>query len=305
MEFNSFKELINLVKGKSNRVVVPGANNTEALTAIKMADENGLISSGILIGDVPLVKEMAKSVGLNESKFEFIQCTDVPEMCNIAVKQIVEGKGDFLVKGLVDTKYYMKAILNKEMHLVPEGALLTHFVLFKMAKYPKMFAVTDSAVLIAPTLEQKAKIINNAVTILRKLGVECPKVAIVCPVEKVNEKIPSTVDAQALVKMNKEGLIPNCIVEGPYDMYITFSKELAAEKGITGACVPGDADLIVLPDLDAANPVYKALAFFAEGVEAATILAGPKIPVILPSRADAPMIKLNSIALSSYLKDRK
>jgi phosphate butyryltransferase len=208
MKFNSFKELVELVKGKSNRVVVPGANNHEALSAIKMADEKGLISSGILIGDIPLIKKTMKEVGLAEDKFEFVQCTDVPEMCNIAVKKIAEGKGDFLVKGLVDTKYYMKAILNKEMGLVPPGALLTHFVLFKTDNYHKMFAVSDSAVLISPTLEQKAKIIDNAVNILRKLGIENPKVSILCPVEKVNEKIPSTLDAQALVKMNK-GLVSN------------------------------------------------------------------------------------------------
>lgn len=305
MEFNSFGELIELVKGKSNRVVVPGANNEEALTAIKMADEKGLISSGILIGDEATVKAMMKKVGLKEDKFTFIQCTDVPEMCNIAARQVAEGKGDFLIKGLVDTKYYMKAILNKELGFVPQGALLTHFVLFKTAKYPKMFAVTDSAVVIAPTLEQKAKIIANAVGILRKIGIEKPKVAIVCPVEKVNEKIPSTLDAEALVKMNKEGLITDCIVEGPYDMYISLSKERAMEKGIVNAQVPGDADLLVLPDLDAGNPVYKAIAFFGEGAEAATILAGPSIPVILPSRADHPNIKLNAIALCSYLKGKK
>lgn len=305
MEFNSFKELVEIVKGKSNRVVVPGANNYEALTAIKMADEKGLISKGILIGDVALVKQTMKEVGLAEDKFEFIQCTDVPEMCNLAVKQIAEGKGDFLVKGLVDTKYYMKAILNKEMGLVPQGALLTHFVLFKTDNYHKMFAITDSAVMISPTAEQKAKIIDNAVGILRKLGIETPKVSVLCPVEKVNEKIPSTMDAQALVQMNKDGIIKNCVVEGPYDVYITFSKERAAEKGIKDAQVAGDADLVVLPDLDAANPLYKSLAFFAKGVEAAAILAGPTIPVILPSRADTPEVKLNAIALASYLKDRK
>jgi len=305
MEFNSFKELVELVKGESNRVVVPGANNYEALSAIKMADEKGLISKGILIGDVALIKNTMKEVGLAEDKFEFIQCTDVPEMCNIAVKQIAEGKGDFLVKGLVDTKYYMKAILNKEMGLVPQGALLTHFVLFKTDNYHKMFAVTDSAVMISPTVEQKAKIIDNAVNILRKMGIETPKVAMLCPVEKVNEKIPSTLDAQALVQMNKDGLIKNCVVEGPYDTYITFSKERAAEKGITDAKVAGDADLVVLPDLDAANPFYKSIAFFAKGVEAAAILAGPTIPVILPSRADTPEVKLNAIALASYLKNHK
>jgi len=305
MKFKNFADLVDKVKGKSNRVVVPGANNAEVLEAIKMADDDGLISDGILIGPSAQIKEMMKHAGLKETKFIFIECTDVPTMCNLAVEQIVKGKGDFLVKGLVDTKYYMKAILNKEAGLVPEGALLTHFVLFETARYKKMFVVTDSAVLIAPTLEQKVKVIENAVGIMRKLGVDSPKVSIVCPVEKVNEKIPSTVDAQALTNMNKEGKIKNCVVEGPYDIYMTFSKELAAEKGVKGAQIPGDVDIVLLPDLDAANTVYKTLAFFGEGVKAATIVAGPKVPVILPSRADAPTVKLNSIALCSYLKDQK
>jgi phosphate butyryltransferase len=305
MKFSSFKELIEMAKGRQNRVVVPGANNEEALSAIKMADEKGLISSGVLIGDVELVKNMMKNAGLKEDKFEFIQCSDVPEMCNIAAQQIKAGKGDFLVKGLVDTKYYMRAILNKEMGFVPAGALLTHFVLFTSKRYHKPFAVTDSAIMIAPTPEQKAGIISNAVGLLHKLGVANPKVAIVCPVEKVNEKIPSTLDAQALVRMNKEGKITGCTIEGPYDLYIALSKQAAEEKGIKNAVVAGDADLLVLPDLDAGNPLYKAIAFFGEDTEGAAMIAGPNIPAILPSRADHPNLKLNSIALCSFLKDNK
>lgn len=305
MKFKNFEDLKNQVKGKSNRVVVPGANNAEALEAIKMADDNGLISKGILIGPVAQIKEMMAKTGLKEDKFEFIECTDVPEMCNLAVKQILDGKGDFLVKGLVDTKYYMKAILNKEAGLVPEGAILTHFVLFQTPRYKKPFVITDSAILISPTLEQKVKIVDNAVGVLRKLGVDKPKVGVICPVEKFNEKIPSTVDAVELVKMNQEGKIKDCVVEGPYDIYIAFDQKLAEEKGITGKQVPGDIDIAVLPDLDAANPVYKTLAYFGEGISAAAILVGSKIPVILPSRADAPIVKLNSIALACFLKDQK
>ena len=305
MKFNSFQDLINQVKGKSNRVVVPGANNAEALQAIKMADDNGLISHGILIGPIAQVKEMVQETGLPEDKFEFIDCEDVPTMCKLAVDQILAGKGDFLIKGLVDTKYYMKAILNKEANLVPQGALLSHFVLYSTPKYPKPFAITDSAVVIAPSLEQKAKIIENAVHTMHQLGLENPKVACVCPVEKVNEKIPSTVDAAALAQMNAEGKITGCVVEGPYDFYISMSAQRAAEKGITGKQVAGQADILVLPDLDAANPLYKALAFFGEEMEAAAILVGPKIPVILPSRADDPKVKLNAIALCSFLKDQK
>ena len=119
----------------------------------------------------------------------------------------------------------------------------------------------------------------------------------------MNEKIPSTVDAAALEQMNKEGKITGCVVEGPYDFYISMSPERAAEKGIKGKQVAGDADILMLPDLDAANPLYKALAFFGADMEAAAVLVGPKIPVILPSRADDPKVKLNAIALCSFLKE--
>jgi phosphate butyryltransferase len=305
MKFKNFEELLSTVKGRTNRVVVPGANNAEALEAIKMADDNGLISSGILIGDTALVSAMARERGLNLSRFELVQCADPVQMCMMAVDFIVKGKGDFLVKGLVDTKYYMKAILQKEAGLVPAGALLSHFVLFDTPRYKKIFAMTDAAVLINPTQDQKMCVIQNSVDVMRRLGVEHPKVSMVCPVEKVNEKIQSTVDAAEMVKRAKEGRIRNATVEGPYDVYITFSRILADEKGIKGGEVPGDADIAVFPNLDAANTVYKSISFFGDHVSGATILVGAKIPVILPSRADAPSTKLNSIALASFLKDQK
>ncbi len=304
MKFNNFEELFAIVEGKPNRVVVPGANNEEALKAIKMADDKGMISGGVLIGPVEKIKSMLKENNLDETKFELIESTDIPEMCKLAVDNIVAGKGDFLIKGQVETKYYMKAILNKEAGLVKPGTLLTHNVLYHTPRYKKPFIVTDSAIMIDPTLEHKIKIVENAAKTLRQLGVEKPKISIVCPVEKVNEKIPSTIDAAELEKMSEEGKI-DAIVEGPYDVYISFSKEKAEDKGVVGKQVPGDVDAIVLADLDAANPFYKCLNFFGHEMKAATILAGSKVPIILPSRSDEPEVKLNSIALCSFLKDQK
>ena len=302
MEFKNFDELLGLVRGKTNRIVVPGANNDEVLTACKMGVDNNIISGGILIGPGPEVKAMAAKVGLNLDIFELVDKSDCAEMCNLAVDLVKAGKGDFLVKGLVDTKFYMKALLRKEVGAVAEGTVLSHFVLFELANYHKLFAVTDAAIMICPTLEQKAKITRNAVDMMRRLGVETPKVAVVCPVEKVNPSIPSTLDAEALVKMNKAGALKNCVVEGPYDIYISFSKELAAEKGIKGV-VPGETDIALFPSLDSGNPVYKCLSFFGAGMKSATLLAGCNIPVILPSRTDSPVTKLHSIALACYLKD--
>jgi phosphate butyryltransferase len=304
MNFKNFDELLGMVRGKTHRIVVPGANNDEVLTACKMGVDNKIISGGILIGPKTQVTEMAKKVGLKLDIFEVIDKSDYAEMCNLAVDMVKAGKGDFLVKGLVDTKFYMKAILRKEVGAVAEGTVLSHFVLFELANYHKLFAVTDAAIMIAPNLEQKAMITRNAVGMMRMLGVEKPNVAVVCPVEKVNPKIPSTLDAEALVKMNREGQIKNCVVEGPYDVYISFSKELAAEKGIKGAVVPGNTDIALFPSLDSGNPVYKCLSFFGAGMKSATLLAGSNIPVILPSRTDSPMTKLHSIALACYLKDK-
>ncbi|HOJ85369.1 MAG TPA: phosphate acyltransferase [Elusimicrobiales bacterium] len=303
IEFKSYDELIKQVSGMANRVVVPGANNIEVLEALKMGTDYKLISGGTLIGPKDEVSKYMKELNLPEI-FELRDEKDVLQMSNIAVELIKEGKADFLVKGLVDTKYYMKAILRKDIGAVKEGGLISHFVLFKLANYHKFFALTDAAIVIKPTLEEKVQIINNSVEILRLIGVENPKVSIVCPVEKPNPKIQSTMDAVELVKMNKEGKIKNCVIEGPYDIYITFSKKLALEKGVKDGAVPGDADLVVLDDLDAANATYKAISFFGAGFSSATILAGANFPIILPSRTDSPMTKLYSIALASYMQQK-
>src|SRR3989339_1047999 len=305
MKFRNFDELLKMVKGKTNRIVVPGANNDEVLEACKMGVDHKIISGGILIGPKAQVEAMAAKVGLPLNGFEILDMTDCAEMCNKAVDLVKAGKGDFLVKGLVDTKFYMKAILRKEVGAVEEGTVLSHFVLFELSNYHKLFAVTDAAIMIKPTLEEKAKIIRNSVNMMRQLGVAVPKVSVVCPVEKPNPKIPSTMDAVELVNMSKDGRIKNAVVEGPYDVYITFSKKLAEEKGIKGAQVPGETDIALLPDLDSANPVYKTLSFFGAGMKSATLLAGSNIPVILPSRTDSPMTKLHSIALACFLKDSK
>ncbi|MCX5790251.1 MAG: phosphate acyltransferase [Elusimicrobia bacterium] len=304
MEFKNFDELMRLVKGKSNRIVVPGANNPEALEACKIADENGLVSGGVFIGDPELIRALAGRAGLDVSKFELVDCKDPAEMCRLAVDLVKRGKGDFLVKGLVDTSLYLKAILSKDAGMVPPGSTLSHFVLYETAHYHKLFALADAAILIYPDLDQKRKIIQNSADLMRRLGVELPKVSVVCPIEKVNPKIQSTVEAAELAKMSQDGRITNAVVEGPYDVYITFSRKLADEKGVKGGQVPGNADVIVLPNLDSANPCYKLLTFFAEGMKSAAVVAGASVPVILPSRTDPPQTKAYSIALASYLKGR-
>lgn len=305
MEFKNFDELLHLVRGKSNRVVIPGANSIEAMEACKMAEEHELISGGIMIGDKSSIENAAGKKGVDLKKFEIVHETDVARMCRMAVSYVRGGEADVLFKGLVDTKFYMKAILDKTDGIVQPGAILSGIVFFETARYHKIFALTDHAILIKPTLEEKKQIIQNAVDIMNALGKEKPKVSVLCPVEKTNPKIPSTLDAEQLKIMSQDGRIKNAIIEGPYDIYITFSRELANEKGVKGGQVPGDADIVVLPDLDSANPVYKTLSFFGEKVRSAAIIAGVTFPVILPSRTDSPDTKMLSLALCSFLKFSK
>jgi len=292
------EQIDEIAKTKKGRIVVLMAHNEEALEAVKMAVDEGWISEGTLIGDVVKIKEIAVDIHLNLQNFKLIDVIDAMSAAKEAVKMLVDKKVDFLLKGIIDTKVYMKAILDKEFGLVPEGNLLSHVAIMQIPKYHKLLGITDVAVNIYPGFEEKIKMIENIVGVFHKMGIEKPKVALVCPIEKVNEKIQSTVDAGNLVEYFRDH--DDLIVEGPYDFYIAVSKHAAEEKGVSGK-VCGDADILVFPDLDSANPVYKVMNQFIPDVRSAAIVAGAKIPVILPSRADSADTKKLSVALCSFM----
>jgi len=296
-----FSQIEDEAKKRQGRVVVPMANNLEAQCAVQMALEEGWLSGGTLIGDLSAIQDVSAESLLELDKFEIIDNGNPREAAHIAAKLMAEKKGDFLLKGIIDTKDYIRAVMDKNLGLVEEGRLLTHVAIMQVPGYPKLFGMTDVAMCINPGVEEKKKMIKNIVEIFHKLGVTKPKVAMICPVEKVNDKIQSTLDAQAMVEFFKDS--PDCFVEGPYDTYIALSRHAAEEKGVKGE-VCGDADILIFPDLDSANPAYKLLNQFVPGIKSAAILAGPKVPVMLPSRADSAMTKKLSIALSSFLSSR-
>lgn len=292
------EQIDEIAKTKKGRIVVPMAHNEEALKAVKMAVDEGWISGGSLIGDVAKIKGIAVDIHLNLQDFKLMDVIDAMSAAREAVKMLIDKKVDFLLKGIIDTKIYMRAILNKEFGLVPEGNLLSHVAIMQIPKYHKLLGITDVAVNIYPGFEEKKKMIENIVGVFHKMGIERPKVAIICPIEKVNGKIQSTVDAGNLVEYFKDR--DDLIVEGPYDFYIAVSKRAAEEKGVVGE-VCGDADILVFPNLDSANPVYKVINQFIPDERSAAIVAGAKIPIILPSRADSADTKKLSIALCSFL----
>lgn len=200
------------------------------------------------------------------------------------------------MKGLVSTADFLRAILNKEAGL-RKGDMLSHVGFFDPKTYHKVIALTDAAQNIAPTLPEKITIINNAVEVFQHLGFPNPKVAMLAAVEVVNPKMESTLDSAVLTQMNRRNQIKGCIIDGPLSMDIAVSKESADHKGLVSE-VAGDADMLVVPNIEVGNVLYKTLTYLS-GASVAAMIMGASVPIVLTSRADSDRSKLLSIALAA------
>lgn len=298
MNITKLSEIINKAKGKETKtLVVAVAQDTHVLEAVKYSYENNLIQP-ILVGNISKIEKIAIEIDLNISGIEIVHETNDAKACSIAVSYVKKGVGDILMKGLVSTGILLKAVLDKENGLRKAG-LLSHVALFESANYHKLLAVTDAAMNIEPNLNEKAKIIDNAVEIFNRLGYNKPKVSVLCAVELVNPKMQATIDAAILTTMNKRGQIKNCIVDGPLALDISVSKEAAKHKKIISD-VAGDADILLAHDINTGNVLYKSLNFLGAAKSAALIM-GAQAPIVLTSRADSKESKMLSIALAAAL----
>lgn len=298
---NSFEGLLEEIsKCSKKKVAVAVAQDDAVLEAVMAAKERN-IADAILVGDKEKIEEIAAGLNMDMSGFEIIDVKDNTEAALTAVKLVHDGKADMYMKGLIDTKGFLKSVLDKEVGL-RTGKPLSHVALFEIEGYDKVLFLTDVAFIPYPTLEDKVGIINNTVEVAHACGVACPKVAPVAAVEVVNPKMPATVEAAELTKMNEEGKITGCIVDGPLSMDIAIDPEAARHKGATGRKIAGDADIILFPDIHAGNLVYKTLVHTAN-VKNGCILTGTKAPVILTSRSDTFETKVNSIALAAIVAE--
>lgn len=285
-------------KAKSVRkrvLSVACAHDLEVILAVGNAVKNGIVDP-VMVGDVEKIRKIAQDNNVDVSKWELIDEKDESKAAMRAVKFVSEGKADMIMKGLISTGTFLKAVLNKEWGL-RTGSLLSHVALVEVPTYHKLLAVTDAAMNVAPDFQAKIDITENAVKVMRALGIETPKVAPVCAVETVNPAMQPTIDAAQLSKMSDRKQIKNCIIDGPLALDNAISKEAAEHKGIRSE-VAGDADIILCPDIEAGNVLYKALSFLANA-KLAAIIVGAKCPIVLTSRADSDEAKLNSIALAA------
>lgn len=287
--------LVDKARGLRKKLVVAGSDDDVVLSALKMALEHSIVDP-ILVGPSKETQLFAAQVGLDLQRCQLVDCSK-EESARKAV-EIVSKDGSLLMKGSVKTGDLMKIVLEDQYGL-KVGSTITMVSIFDIPTYHKLLAISDAGMIIAPTLEQKIDMINIAVKIMKKLGVERPKVAIIGAIEVPNQKMPATLDAAILSKMNDRGQIKDCIVDGPFALDNAISEEAAKHKKIESP-VAGDADILILPDIEAGNVLYKALVFLANAT-VASVIVGAKIPIVLTSRADSDKTKLYSIALAVNL----
>ena len=294
----SFEELISKANQKTlKKVSVSNAQDEPVLQAVKAAKEQNIATS-ILVGDEAKIREIAASIDMDLTDFEIINESDTEAAALKAVELVHNGKADILLKGLLETKTFLKSVLNKEVGL-RTGKMLSHVCVFEIEGIDRLLFFTDVAFNTYPTLADKVNIINNAVEVAHACGIECPKVAPLCAVETVNPKMQPTVDADNLTKMYEGGDFKGCQIYGPLSMDLAIDPEAAVHKGVTNP-VAGHADILLFPNIDAGNITYKILVRTAK-VKIGNVLVGTSAPVVLTSRSDDFQTKLNSIALATVI----
>lgn len=297
----NFEMLMELAKKRGpQNMAVAVAQDKDVLSSVKLAMEANIINP-ILVGDKDKIEKISKEIGLSLEDVEIIHEEDGTLAARKATEIVHNGKAGILMKGLIDTSIIMRQVLDSDIGLRTDK-LISHVAVFDVPTYHKVFLVTDAAMNIAPNLEQKKEIIENVVELAKSLDIDKPKVAVLAASEKVSPKMEATVDAKELTEMNQKGLIQSCIVDGPFALDNAISRESASIKGIDSE-VAGDADILLAPDIEAGNILYKSLSFLANA-KSAGLIVGTKSPIVLTSRADNDEAKLNSIVLAALMASK-
>lgn len=297
MKLKTFDELIDRVKnsGRKFRVAVANAGDAHTLEAVVTASRAGIVSP-VLVGDEAAIRAGLAALNVTVPDTDIVSASDAADAAEKAVALVRAGKADFLMKGKLDTAVLLKAVVNKE-HGLGTGKLMSIFLLAQIPGYHKLISVVDGGMVTYPTLEQKKGIIENTVWALRALGVECPKVGVLAAIEKVNPKMPETVEAAELKRMNQTGEIEHCVVEGPVSYDCAMSREISALKGFDSPA-SGDCDALIAPNIHAANILTKALHLTAHAATAGFIV-GAGCPIVMSSRGSEPEEKFMSIVLAA------
>ena len=300
MTITKLDQMVELVKSKPRkRLVAAYANDAHTIEAVYNAVCEGIVDA-TLVGDEETIRKVCQEHKFDVSKFDIVQEADENKAGGKAVALINDGKGDILMKGLLSTDKYMRAILNKEKGLMPgPKAVLSHVSIIETPNYSKLIICGDVAVIPAPDLNQKIAIANNLINTAHALGIEKPKVAAIAATEQMLPGMQACVDAAILSKMADRGVFKKACVDGPLAMDVALDKESASIKKLGGE-VAGDADCLLFPNIESGNVFYKCNTKLA-GAELAAMVCGARVPCVLTSRGDTAKTKSYSIALAALM----
>lgn len=298
-QIKNLKQLEQLVKDqKTPKMSIAFAQDEDTILAAKRAVEEKIVDA-ILIGNKQLILDKCKKLNISPDIFEIIDEPDEKKSGLKAVELIIEGKAQILMKGLISTPYFLKAILNKEFNLIKKGSVLSHTAIIEISTYDKLLITSDVAMIPYPDMGQKVQMINYNIAIAKKLNIMNPKIALVSANEKVSDKMESTIEAAAISKMADRNQIKGAIVDGPLALDVALSKRACEIKGLKSP-VDGYADILIFPNIDTGNVFYKTTTILGKA-KLAGVVTGTPFPTVLVSRADDDDSKYYSIVLASAL----
>lgn len=301
MRINDFATMVQAARQKGpKRVAVAAAHDPEVLRSLEEARREGIATTGYLVGNAPLIEEIAEREGLSLEGFEIIHEPETIKAARQVVLLAREGHADIVVKGQLKTAELLSTALNREIGLRARK-LMTHVGIFEIPGMDRLIYISDSGVVPYPDVYQKLEIIRNAVEIAHRFGLEEPKVAILAATEAVHPKIPASIDALALAKMAEQGWVEGAIVDGPMALDTAISPHSAQIKGVKSP-VAGQADILIVPNVEAGNIMAKGIQYFAHARMAGHVV-GARVPIIINSRADNAETRFLSLAMAAYLAE--
>ena len=294
------EELVEAVRGAQTMTVAVAAGEDPAtIEAVAKGVEQGLIRV-VSVGHPEKIMDLARTQGKAfADQIEIVPAENEESAAKIAVKLVREGRANVLMKGLLGTATFMKAILNKEEGLVEKGHLLSHVAVMQVPDYPRLLLVSDAAIIPNPTMDEKVKILEYAIEVANSLNIHPPKVSLISAAEKVNFRLQSSIDAAVIKAMAERHQITGAIVDGPLALDVSLSPEHCRIKGLESS-INGEADILIFPNIETANTFYKSVTILAHG-KGASIVVGTKAPVVLSSRADEDDTKFYSIVLAALM----
>lgn len=290
------------LSGNKQRIAVAWAQDPNTVGSLHRAVIEGF-AEAIMIGNPDAILATCEELGLDSGLFTIVAAADEKVAAEMAVAMTRSGEADIVMKGLVGTDKFLRAVLDKEKGLLPPGAVMSYVCAVEVPAYHKLLFVTDTAVLPFPGLDQKVAMARYAVGMARSFGIRKPRVALIGASEKVNERFPNTLDYAEMTRMAENGDFGDCIMDGPLDLFLACDPASVKIKGVDTP-VAGDADILLFPSLEACNPFYKGLMLFAGG-ELAGMICGTSKPVVLMSRSESELSKYYCVALSCLMASNK